>query len=152
MITEPFIEWNAELSVGIEEIDAQHKVLLSLLNDMHEAIQQQRSREVAKEILEKLMDYTRIHFAVEESLMRILGYPGYEEHKQQHVELMLSIGELSRKMERGKITIGFELQYFLKNWLTKHIIGTDKDYTGYFLQAGIAPKLRHNFWTLKLWE
>ena len=38
-----FVEWSNELSVGIEEIDAQHKVLVDLLNEIHEAIQQGRT-------------------------------------------------------------------------------------------------------------
>ena len=35
-----FIEWTDDLSVGIEEIDEQHKVLVGLVNEMHEAIHQ----------------------------------------------------------------------------------------------------------------
>lgn len=37
-----FVEWSTELSVGIEEIDAQHQVLVDLLNQVHEAIQQRQ--------------------------------------------------------------------------------------------------------------
>ena len=33
-----FIEWSNEISVGIEEIDAQHRVLVDLLNEIHEAL------------------------------------------------------------------------------------------------------------------
>ena len=69
-----FVEWSDELSVGVEEIDEQHKVLVGLVNEMHEAIHQRHGSEVVQEILAKLADYTRIHFAVEESLMRILNY------------------------------------------------------------------------------
>jgi len=32
------IEWSDDLSVGIQEIDEQHKVLVGLVNDMHDAI------------------------------------------------------------------------------------------------------------------
>src|SRR5512140_2145124 len=65
------IEWSDELSVGIQEIDEQHKVLVGLVNDMHRAIHEHHGRDTARAILEKLGDYTRVHFAVEESLMRI---------------------------------------------------------------------------------
>ena len=66
-----FIEWSNELSVGIEEIDAQHKVLVDLLNQTHEAIQQRYTAQVTNDIIDQLGEYTRVHFAVEESLMRI---------------------------------------------------------------------------------
>ena len=70
-----FIEWSNELSVGIEEIDAQHKVLVDLLNQTHGAIQQRHIAQVTNDIIDQLSEYTRVHFAVEESLMRILHYP-----------------------------------------------------------------------------
>ncbi|MFO1425295.1 MAG: hemerythrin domain-containing protein, partial [Candidatus Competibacteraceae bacterium] len=61
-----FVEWSNELSVGIEEIDAQHKVLVDLLNQIHEAIQQRHGAEVTRDIVLRLDEYTRVHFAVEE--------------------------------------------------------------------------------------
>lgn len=45
-----FVEWSNELSVGIEEIDAQHKVLVDLLNQIHEAIQQRHGAEITSEV------------------------------------------------------------------------------------------------------
>ena len=88
-----FVEWSDDLSVGIEEIDSQHKVLVDLVNQMHEAIHQRHGSDVVIDILNQLTDYTRIHFAVEESLMRILNYPGYEDHRDVHEELVQHIIE-----------------------------------------------------------
>jgi hemerythrin len=147
-----FVEWSDVLSVGIEEIDDQHKVLVGLVNEMHDAIHERHGSDVVKAILVKLADYTRIHFAVEESLMRILGYPGYEEHKAQHEELIHSVTDLQHKVESGKTTIGFELMHFLKIWLTKHIMESDQKYSEYFIQAGAKPKLKKKSWTARLWE
>ena len=65
-----FVEWSNELSVGIEEIDAQHQVLVDLLNQVHEAIQQRQGLETTWVIVQKLYEYTRVHFAVEESLLK----------------------------------------------------------------------------------
>ena len=146
-----FVEWSDELSVGVEEIDEQHKVLVGLVNEMHEAIHQRHGSEVVREILGKLADYTRIHFAVEESLMRILGYPGYEEHKEQHEELLAHVVELVEKVDSGKTAIGFELMHFLKIWLTKHIMESDKEYGDHFLSAGASPRLKKKSWMARLW-
>ncbi|MEN8166535.1 MAG: bacteriohemerythrin [Pseudomonadota bacterium] len=147
-----FVEWsNDALSVGIEEIDEQHKVLVELVNRMHDAIHQRHGSDVVKGILAELTDYTRIHFAVEESLMRILNYPGYEEHKAIHEELLTHVIELREKVESGKTAIGFELMHFLKNWLTKHIMEEDMQYSGFFLAAGAKPKLEKRSWIKRLW-
>jgi len=147
-----FVQWSDDLSVGVEEIDEQHKVLVNLINEMHGAIHQRRGSEVVGEILGRLVEYTRIHFAVEESLMRILHYPEYEEHKEQHEELLRHVLELNEKVETGKTAIGFELMHFLKIWLTKHIMESDRQYTDYFLRAGAKPKLKQRSWVSHMWE
>jgi hemerythrin len=147
-----FIEWSNELSVGIEEIDAQHKVLVDLLNQIHEAIQQRQGTEATSQIIERLGEYTRIHFAVEESLMRILHYPDYERHKEEHDRLIDQLNGFRTKLESGKGSISFELAHFLKVWLTKHIMETDKRYIPHFLEQGIRPELSKQSWGQKLWQ
>jgi hemerythrin len=138
--------------VGIDEIDAQHQVLVDLVNEMHDAIHARHGSEVVQDVLGKLADYTKIHFAVEESLMRILGYPGYEEHKAQHEELIHSMVDLQHKVQTGKTAIGFELMHFLKIWLTKHIMESDMQYSDYFLEAGLKRKFKKKTWSAKLWD
>jgi hemerythrin len=146
-----FIEWTNALSVGIEEIDEQHKVLVDLVNEMHDAIHQRHGSDAVKSILKDLAEYTRIHFAVEESLMRILNYPSYEEHKEIHEELLQSVVELQDKVDHGKTSIGFELMHFLKTWLTRHIMEEDMQYSGFFIKAGAQPKLSKKSWIRRLW-
>ena len=146
-----FVEWDDTLSVGIEEIDEQHKVLVDLVNKMHEAIHQRHGSDVVISILSDLAEYTRIHFAVEESLMRILNYPDYDNHKQVHEELLHTVADLQEKVASGKKSIGFELMHFLKTWLVKHIMEEDMQYSGFFLEAGAQPKLGKKSWISKLW-
>lgn len=146
-----FVEWTDTLSVGIEEIDEQHKFLVDLVNKMHEAIHQRHGSDVVNSILKDLADYTRIHFAVEESLMRILNYPDYEQHKEIHEELLASVADLQEKVASGKKSIGFELMHFLKTWLTKHIMEEDMQYSSFFISAGAQPKLGKKSWIKRLW-
>lgn len=147
-----FVEWSDDLSVGIEEIDAQHQVLVDLVNEMHQAIHNRHGSDAVRGILSRLADYTRIHFAVEESLMRILGYPDYDTHKVQHEELIAHMVELQEKVDSGKTAIGFELMHFLKVWLTKHIMESDREYGDFFIRAGANPKLKKKSWAGRLWD
>jgi hemerythrin len=149
---ESFIDWSDDLSVGIEEIDEQHKVLLKLINQMHTAIHKRQGSETVHTILTELIEYTRIHFAVEESLMRILNYSGYTEHHEQHQELLNHVVELQQKIELGKTSISFELMHFLKTWLTQHILEEDMLYSGFFLAAGVQTKSGKKSWVKKLWS
>jgi len=147
-----FIEWSDGLSVGIEEIDEQHKILVGLVNKMHDAIQTRQGNDVVRDVLSSLAEYTRIHFAVEESLMRILHYPVYEEHRKAHEALEKQLHELEQKMAAGSASIGFELMHFLKLWLTKHIMEDDKSYSGFFLDAGMKPTLKKKSWVSLIWR
>lgn len=147
-----FITWSDELSVGIEEIDEQHKILIGLLNRMHDAIHERHGSDVVEGILAELVDYTRIHFAVEESLMRILNFPGYEEHHDQHEELTQQILDLQQKLTSGKKAISFELMHFLKTWLSRHIMEEDMQYSGFFLASGAKPVLAQRSWAKRLWS
>lgn len=151
-MTTQFIQWSEEISVGVEELDEQHKVLVELINELHNAMQNRHSNDVIQEILTRLTEYTRIHFAVEESLMRILGYPDYEKHKKQHEELIRSIIELSNRLKLGKANVSFALMHFLRLWLTKHIMESDKQYTDHFLSAGIQSRLKKRSWIASLWQ
>jgi hemerythrin len=146
-----FVEWSNQLSVGIEEIDEQHKVLAGMVNEMHDAIQQRQAQAVVRGILDRLASYTQTHFVVEESLMRILNYPNYEAHKQEHDNLIEQIKELQGRLNAGSASINFELMHFLKVWLTKHIMESDKAYTKHFLAAGASAKLHKPSWVAKLW-
>ncbi|MCW8932625.1 MAG: bacteriohemerythrin [Gammaproteobacteria bacterium] len=146
-----FIKWSDELSVGIEEIDEQHKVLVNLINKMHDAIDHHHGSDTVEEILVELADYTKIHFAVEESLMRILDFPGYDEHKEIHDELLEHVVQLHEKVASGKTAISFELMHFLKSWLSKHIMEEDTQYSAFFLATGAKPKLKKKSWMKRLW-
>ena len=56
-----FVEWSNELSVGIEEIDAQHQILVDLLNEVHEAIQRRQGVEVTQDIIRRLDEYCLLY-------------------------------------------------------------------------------------------
>ncbi|QSI77826.1 MULTISPECIES: bacteriohemerythrin [Niveibacterium] len=138
-MTELF-HWSDDFSVGIEEIDAQHKELVDLLNQLHEAIHEHHGRDTSRAILDKLADYTRTHFAVEESLMRVSNYPEFAQHKQNHEDLIAQVHALQEKLDSGQAAITFELLHFLKVWLTRHINEADKRFGAFFITAGVSPQ------------
>jgi len=149
---EKLIQWSDELSVGIQEIDEQHKLLVKMLNELNEAIQGGRGKEVRMELFNKLVEYTRVHFAVEESLMRLLDYPHYEDHKKEHEELT---GQLFKEIDRFHTmpdTSNYELLFFLKRWLTHHIMKADKAYEKFFISKGVKRSWQKHSWLERLWH
>ena len=129
--------WSDDFSVGIQEVDEQHKVLVSLLNQLHEAIRGHHGKSSSREILDQLAEYTRTHFLLEESLMRLTHYPGFEIHKQQHEDLIAQVKDLQDKLDNKGATITFELLHFLKVWLMQHINDSDKRFGAFFKTAGL---------------
>jgi hemerythrin len=146
------INWSDELSVGIQEIDEQHKMLVELLNELHEAVLERRGRDACGEILDRLAEYTRIHFAVEESLMRILDYPDYEKHKEEHELLIDQVIELQKKFHAGGLNISLDLLRFLKGWLGDHIVKSDSHYGPHFLSMGVQTSWKKTSWLKRLFN
>lgn len=154
MTTKHFAEWTDELSVGIEEIDAQHKILVGLINRLYdETIIHRANNEVLDDILNQLVEYTIIHFAVEESLFRIFDYPAAEIHTHHHDELKAQVLDLQKKVKRGEVTVNTELLLFLKKWLQHHILEEDKLYGPFLIEQGVksnSPK--SDSWLSRLWH
>ncbi|MCX7066579.1 MAG: bacteriohemerythrin [Methylococcales bacterium] len=149
-----FVEWSDELSVGIEEIDEQHKVLVNLVNRLFDetVVHQAGTSAVMEEILHELIEYTVIHFAVEESLFRIFHYPATETHTRHHDELKAQVLDIQKKVKQGEASLNTELLMFLKRWLTNHILQEDKLYAPFLLSQGVKSSWAERSWLGKIWK
>jgi hemerythrin len=132
------ITWNNDLSVGIQEFDRQHQKLVTMVNEMHDALKAARGQEAIVSILPKLVEYTKSHFASEEAQMKKHVYPGYVSHKAEHDALTTQVMEYATRLKDGKGTASVELMNFLKSWLTNHIKGVDKKYGPHLNSKGVA--------------
>jgi len=132
------LQWDEKYSVGIPEVDAQHKTLFHFIDRLDAAIRDKHGSAACHNILAELVDYTRIHFALEESLMRLSAYPRFEGHRRQHEELIAEVAELRRKLDSDSAPVSFELMHFLRVWLTSHILRSDQDYARHFQQSGFT--------------
>jgi len=137
MVKRRFVEWRDEYSVGIEAIDKDHKRLLNLINQLQTAVHYQTEDTFVDEAIDALVDYTKSHFAREEKLMQDHEYPGYTEHKKEHEAMIAKVGELLEEIQRDRDTGVEKAVQYLKNWLIKHINGTDQQYSGYLTGKGV---------------
>jgi len=139
--------WSDEYSVGIAEIDEQHKTLFAMVDKLHDAIMHKAGSAACRVILDELVDYTRVHFALEQTLMRVGHYPEYDGHCKLHKELVEEVEALQHKIASGHAAISFELLQFLRNWLTKHILSEDMKYGIFFKQGGDKHSDTMDEWT-----
>ena len=132
-----FIIWNDSYSVGVKEIDDQHKKLFELINQTYKVMTEKQGRDAGKKIIDGLVDYTVYHFSHEEGLMRKAEYSDYDEHIKKHEKLVGQVVDFQKKFDSGEADIDQDLMKFLKEWLSNHIMGTDKFYTSSMHDKGI---------------
>ncbi|MDH5600011.1 MAG: bacteriohemerythrin [Gammaproteobacteria bacterium] len=132
-----YVEWKEEYSVGIESIDNQHKKLLMLINHLQTAVDHSTGEQFEREALDELVDYTRTHFAYEESLMEDNDYPEFEAHKEQHKNMVSEVERVLAEYQRDQETAMSNAISYLKNWLINHINGTDKQYSEFLIGKGV---------------
>ncbi len=129
----PYVDWKDFYTVGEPTLDAQHKQILGVINQLYEAKQQGKDREALAPILDTLVRYTLVHFAHEEQLMQEYGYPHVAEHAALHEELRERTLDWR---EHVHLATGHEVLQFLKEWWLDHIQGADKKYASYLAGKG----------------
>lgn len=123
-----FYTWTRDLEIGIAAVDDDHRKLISLIDDLHEAMAKGKAKELLAKTLDELIHYTRHHFRREEELMRHARYAGYEQHKQEHDALVKQVTDLRDTYRSGNTMLTVKTAAFLRDWLSNHILKTDKQY------------------------
>ena len=126
------IQWNEEMSVHNEEIDAQHKKLIFILNNLQVAVAERQNREVLSKIIEELLDYTQYHFSTEEKHLHLLEPKLAVKHKQEHDYFVGKIKEFKDGYKSGRLLLSLDVLDFLNDWLVNHIMGIDQIYSKFF--------------------
>jgi len=128
--------WNDSYSVRIPQIDAQHKGLIRLINDLHSAMAAGKGKEALGTILDELVRYTESHFKYEEGMLRQRQYSGLAAHQSEHQKLTGQVIELRERFRSARLTLSVEVMQFLKNWLGNHIMVHDQAYARELKTAG----------------
>jgi hemerythrin len=131
------MQWNNMFETKIKKIDEQHQGLVNLLNNLHDSMLKGDSNSEMGKLLEKLVNYTVIHFKTEEEFFDKYAYPEKTQHKAEHNDLAGKASKLLVEHKAGKTVVSADLLYFLKDWLKTHILGTDKKYGPYLNSKGV---------------
>jgi hemerythrin len=122
------MQWTPDLSVGIKEIDDQHKELINRLNALGEAMMKGMGKDEIGRLLDFLGSYVVTHFGTEERYMAAHNYPASASHKLQHAQLVSDFKKFRAEFDQAgaKLTLVLGLNAKLIAWLKEHICGTDK--------------------------
>ena len=133
------IEWTPDLATGSEEIDDQHKELFRRIDSLLTACTLGKGKAEVSKVILFLDDYVNTHFAAEESFMTKYNYPGYPEHKGQHLEFMENFAKLKAQFAKDGPGVHLVVQTnsMVVKWLQAHIRKLDKA-LGTFLKTKLA--------------
>ena len=130
------IKWSKTYSVGVEEIDHQHKQLFEMINNYQDSLDA-ADNTAPKKLLTNLMEYALTHFGTEEKYFEIFQYSGSEIHIKQHQEFETKVREFIKLYQSMKIFNSSTVLHFLKNWIINHVLISDKKYIRCFKEHGL---------------
>ena len=132
-----YFEWMDSYSVGISELDEDHKVLVSLVNDLVVFVNGNKSDIDLGAVLEQLMDYSVFHFGKEERLFEQTKYPEAENHRRSHDRFARRLVEF-HTLYRKKTLKTTDFATVLMDWLITHIQHEDKRYSPHLRASGLS--------------
>lgn len=128
--------WSDAYSVGIPQIDSQHKTMIRLINELHASMAAGQGTQMLARTLDELVRYSESHFTYEETMLRQRGYRHLADHHAVHVKLTREVAELRDRYRINNLTLTLDVMKFLKNWLADHILVHDQAYARVFKAAG----------------
>jgi hemerythrin len=131
-------DWDDRYSVNISNFDQQHKQLVQMINELYRALLSSKPRDVLGDILDRMITYAGVHFHDEEVLMSKYNFPWLLTHREEHEAFVNRVLEYQARFEEGSLTMSTEIVNFLKEWLKKHIMGKDKDYSSFLREKGVV--------------
>ena len=131
------IQWQDSYSVGVAQMDEQHKKWIDIINRLHDAMSTGAASKVINEIIQEMNDYTVFHFSSEEKLLAQHGYPGTMAQEQAHKQFVEKLEEIKKRSEVSTIGLSTNVMASLKDWLLHHILEKDKLYTTYLNNKGV---------------
>lgn len=130
------IEWDDSYLLGVPEIDAQHKKLIAIANELYDVVKGSDADYKAKMpvILKKLTDYTQYHFSNEEELMKKIGYVGLDAHKNAHSFFIKEVDFQVKKLSSDDKNSVLNFYNYIAGWVFNHIAKADKVWAAFMKQ------------------
>lgn len=128
--------WRRELSVGDDEIDAQHRYAFELVEDIQRCTAASESADVVDNLLDRFAGHMCEHFAFEERLMRAVQYPALDRHTVQHRSLIVGVTQIVQNFRTGQIALDVSLYHYLTRWLESHVLTEDHAMTKWVSALG----------------
>ncbi len=151
----PLIEWTDEMSVGLPELDDDHRLIIEAINQLDASAGDAAQQDVVRQHLMRLRRYAEVHFAREENVLAACAYPALEVQKKEHQDFVKCIQEATQRFDAKPAEsveiISQALLGFLTDWLRHHILIEDMAYRPYVEDNGAAKQAARSFKATEIW-
>lgn len=131
----PLLEWDDSFGIGHAEIDEDHRVMLALINELHDVQSEGSERTALGAVFDRLIEHSRQHFEREETIMAALHYDHDRllEQCSEHRILADQLRGMQSRLDVGDAAapIAEELQEFLMTWFYGHVLEEDMKFKPY---------------------
>lgn len=131
------INWKNEFSVGVKEMDEQHKKLLGMINRLIEEQHTLTDPRTIADLLTEMTEYAQVHFRAEEFLMAEYGYEQISAQEKQHQAFIDKTISFYSASDIGPNVLSVALLDYLGSWLVGHILQEDMKYKNFFKSKGL---------------
>jgi hemerythrin-like metal-binding protein len=131
------ISWDQSFSVGVAELDKQHKEIVKTINLLISSFDAQARSEAISEALTRLTKYAAEHFETEERLLAEHRYPELSSQKGDHKEYRKKVVAFCVDAMSDHLSISNELLRYLRDWWVNHILEKDMKYRSFFMERGV---------------
>ncbi len=115
------IEWRTEFETGDRAIDHEHKEMVERINGFLAAADAGVEAAALVGRLGEIHAWISAHFALEEKIMRDLGYDRFAQHKDDHETLLDEIRDLMDAIEAdGHAGTDRRVQQRITDWFVDH--------------------------------
>lgn len=121
------VEWNDEFRTGLEDIDAQHKYFVVLLQAMLKGVEAKAEVPALIDLASEVKRYAKYHFRSEEALLEAYESDQLTHQCQEHAKLMHELEKRLKAMGQGQESPSSFL-FFLFNWFAAHTTCDDHEY------------------------
>ena len=114
------LQWREEFSVGIEEVDHEHRELIELIRSLQQDLQAGADIDRIIEVLGEIYNQIAAHFALEEKMMRKTHYAALADHKEDHETLLDDLRDIMDEVEDDGVLDESQLTDDLDRWFSDH--------------------------------
>jgi hemerythrin-like metal-binding protein len=138
------IEWTDDLKLGVPAIDAEHRELLRLTNEVLEAVSGAAASPELVQTMARLIARAEGHFAAEELLLDRNNYPQLAAHRAEHARLITEARRLRDRLaaisgdnpeqQEELRQLPIEAANYFRRWLLDHILAEDRPYRPFLMR------------------